>query len=155
MSVVLSRWSLTLAALLVLSAASGGADPAGPKAQDIRGKVQPLASVLEKYGVKMDAEAAAQAMALVGDDGKVYPLLKDESSRMFFKDPALLNRPMQLTGRVLEGSFLQVLEVHSIVKGQLCDVYYWCDVCSIRRMEKKNCECCGEVMVLKEVPVKK
>jgi hypothetical protein len=94
-------------------------------------------------------------MALVGDDGKVYPLIKDDATRMFFKDTALLNRPMQLTARLLEGNYLQVLEVHSIQKDELCEVYYWCDVCSIRRMEKKTCECCGAAMLLKEVPVPK
>ena len=146
---------VTAAVLFLLVAPMGGADAPAPKAQDYRGKVQPLSAVLDKYGVKMDPEAAAQSMALVGDDGKVYPLIKDESSRMYFKDAALLNRPMQLTGRVLEGNLLQVLEVHSIIKGQLHEVYYWCDICSIRRMEKKPCECCGETMVLKEVPVKK
>ena len=147
--------SASLGAILLLAVSTGGADTPTPKAQELRGKVQPLSTLLEKYGVKMDAEAAAQSMALVGDDGKVYPLVKDDATRMFFKDTTLLNRPMQLTARVLDGNYLQVLEVHSIQKGELCEIYYWCDVCSIRRMEKKTCECCGATMVLKEEPVPK
>ena len=79
----------------------------------------------------------------------------DELSRHLNGLPILLNRPMQLTARLLDGNYLHVLEVHSINKGELCEVYYWCDVCSIRRMEKKTCECCGAPMVLKEVPLKK
>ena len=75
---------------------------------------------------------------------------------MFFKDGKLLNRPMRLTGRLLPGSqLLQVVEVHSYLDGQLHEVYYWCDVCSIKRFEKKKCDCCGGPMELREEPVKK
>src|SRR5947207_2279317 len=72
------------------------ADPA-PKPQLYKGQVVPLAAYLEKHGAKLDREASPQWYALVADDGKVYPLIKDDGSRMFFKDERLLNRPMQLT----------------------------------------------------------
>ena len=126
------------------------------KQEHFTGKVVPLAGLVEKIGSKLDADAAPHWLALVTADGKVYPLIKDGGARMFFKDPALLNRPMRLTGRLLPGSqLLQVLDVHSIHKGELHEVYYWCDVCSIRRSEKNPCECCGGPMELREVPVKK
>ena len=74
---------------------------------------------------------------------------------MFFVDRRLLNRPMRLTARTLPGSqLLEVLEVHSYLQGELHEVYYWCDVCSIKRLENKKCECCGGPMELREVPVK-
>src|SRR5712691_11916057 len=76
------------------------------KNEDYKGKVVPLASVLEKAGVRLDADAAPQWLALVTDGGKVYPLVKDDGSRMFFKDAKLLNRPMLLTGRLLLGTNL-------------------------------------------------
>jgi hypothetical protein len=93
----------------------------------------------------------------VTDDGKVYPLVKDGGSRLFFKDPALLNRPMRLTARLLPGSqMLQVLSARSLIKGEPYEIYYWCDICSIKRGEKMAaCECCGGPMELKEEPVKK
>ena len=51
---------------------------------------------------------------------------------------------------------LQVVAVHSYNKtDELCDVFYWCDICSIRRGEKMTCERCGGLMELREVPVKK
>src|SRR6266545_2787213 len=94
------------------------------------------------------------ALALVGDDGKVYPLVKDDGARMFWKDERLLNRPMRLTGRVVpEVGMFQVIGVQSVVKGQLCDVYYWCDICSIRRSEKNKCDCCGGPLELREEPI--
>ena len=124
--------------------------------QQFKGKVVPLAGVVEKFGSKLDPDAAACFMVLIGEDGKVYTLIKDDGSRMFFKDSRLLNRPMRLTGRIVPGSgLLQVVEVHSYKNGQLHDVYYWCDVCAIKRFEKKDCDCCGAPMDLRETPVVK
>jgi hypothetical protein len=130
--------------------------PAEVKTEQFNGKVVPLADRVEKLGSKLDPDAAATWFALISDDGKIYPLIKDDGSRMFFKDTRLLNRLMRLTGRLLPGSqLLQVVEVHSYLKGELHEVYYWCDVCAIKRFENKNCDCCGAPMELREVPIKK
>ena len=92
---------------------------------------------------------------MIADDGKVYPLVKDPGSRMFFKDPQLLNRPVKITGRLLgEAKLLQVLSVRSVVKGQLHEPYYWCDVCKIKRFEPNACDCCGADLEFREEPVK-
>jgi hypothetical protein len=70
---------------------------------------------------------------------------------MFFKDARLLDRPMRLSGRVLAlGGMLQVTTVHSFIKGVPHEVYYWCDICSIRRNENQLCDCCGAPMELRE-----
>jgi hypothetical protein len=133
---------------------AGGSAPV--KSDFFKGKVMPLAGLVEKFGSKLDADAAPQWLALVTDEGRIYPLIKDDGSRMFFSDTRLLKRPMRLTGRLLPGSqLLQVLEVHSYKDGRLHEVYYWCDVCSIKRFEKKNCDCCGAPMELRETPVDK
>ena len=127
-----------------------------PKTEHYTGKVVRLGPLLEKFGAKLDADAAPSWLALQGDDGKVYPLVKDDGSRMFYLDKRLLDRPMRLTGRLHPGSqMLQALAVHSLVKGELHEVYYWCDICSIRSGEKKECACCGGPVELREEPVKK
>lgn len=127
------------------------------KTEYYKGKVVPLAKVMEKFGVKLDADGASHWLVLLGDDGKIYPLIKDDGARMFFKDDRLHNRPMRLTGRLLPGSqLLQVVEVHSYnPKNELREVYYWCDICTIKRFEKKLCDCCGAPMELREEPVRK
>ena len=136
--------------------------PAKPKAEPAfptefyKGKVIPLKDALEKHGVQLDADTKEHWLALATDDGKLFPLIKDDASRMFFKDARLLNRPMRLTGRlVADTKLLQVVNVHSLKDGQLHDVYYWCDICAIKRYERKNCDCCGAPMELREVPAKK
>jgi rRNA maturation endonuclease Nob1 len=75
---------------------------------------------------------------------------------MFFNDVKLRDRTMQITGRLFKDThLLQALDVRSVIKGQLHEVYYWCDICSIRRRQKQICDCCGGPLELKEVPVKK
>ncbi len=45
---------------------------------------------------------------------------------------------MRLTGRLIPGStLLQVVNVHSYVKGKLHEVYYWCDICTIRGLSSR------------------
>jgi hypothetical protein len=159
MSRLSRRLGLSLAGLFVLAPLiTGAADSAKPAAKIdyYKGKVVPLADLAAKAGAHLDADAAPQWLALVGEDGKIYPLLKDSGSRLFFKDADLLKRPMRLTGRLLPHSqILQVTAVHSYKKGQLHEVYYWCEVCSIRRGEKNLCDCCGGPMVLREEPLPK
>ena len=130
------------------------AKAAAAKNEYFKGKVVRLADFVEKHGSKLEPEAAPHWLALSTEDGKIYPLIEDDGARMFFKDEKLLNRLMRLTGRLLPGSqLLQVVEVHSYLHGQLHEVYYWCDICSIKRYEKKTCDCCGGPMTLHEEPV--
>lgn len=147
------RLGVALAVALAVAPLLAAGPP--PRTEHFTGKVVPLAAALEKQGAKLDADAGPYWLALVGDGDKVYPLVKDDGARMFFKDERLLNRPMRLTGRLLPGNLLQVVAVHSIIKGELHEVYYWCDVCSIRRYEKKPCDCCGGPMQLREEPLRK
>src|SRR5579885_1618411 len=79
------------------------------KIEHYKGKVVALTDLLAKDGVELDADAAPYWLALVGEDGKIYPLVKDGGSRLFFQDRELLNRPMRLTGRLLPQS--QLLQV--------------------------------------------
>ena len=158
MSNPLRRIGLLLAigfALLPLFGGWAGGGKSADKNQFFTGKVVPLADLLAKAGAKLDADAAPLMLVLQADDGKLYPLIKDEGSRMFYKDAKLLNRPMRLTARLIPNSqMLQVIAVHSVVKGKVHDIYYWCDVCVIKRFEAGICECCGDAMVFREEPFK-
>jgi hypothetical protein len=136
--------------------APGASANEAPKVETFTGKVVPLADLVAKTGSKLDADAAPQSLVVVADDGKVYTLIKDSGARLFFKDPGLLNRPMRLTGKLLPGSqILQATLALSLIKGEPHEIYYWCDICSIRRSEKMICECCGGPMERREEPVKK
>jgi hypothetical protein len=147
------RLALLLALLFALAPFFAAAAP--KKLDSFSGKVVPLSKVLAKAKIDLDPDAAAHWLALVTADGKVYPLIKNAGSRAFFQDKSLHDRPMQLLGRVVEGSqLLQVNTINSVIEGKVHDLYYWCDICSIRRPEKNACECCGGAMELREVPMK-
>jgi hypothetical protein len=153
-----SAW-LIIAVLSVCLLCVAGSTSAEPEAKTVQleGKVVPMAGLLEKFGSKLDAEAAPHWLALVTNDGKTYPLIKDDGSRLFFADSHLQNRTMRISGRLFQDThLLQVLSVNSVKNGQLYEIYYWCDICSIRRNELlKKCDCCGGPMELREEPVKK
>ena len=119
----------------------------------LKGKVIAFADVLAKDKSMIDPDAAPYWLVLQSDDGKVYPLIKDDGSRMFFKDAKLLNRPMRLTARVFPNTqILQVINARSYVNGKLHEFYYWCDICTIRRTEAGICDCCLAPLEFREKP---
>ena len=130
-----------------------------PKLETLRGQVIPLAELLSKEKVELDKDAEPFWLALQTEDGKIYPLVKDVGSRMFYQDKTVLHRPMQVQGRIVgKTGMLQLTEVLSLKDGKPHEIYYWCDVCAIRRnvLDKGGvCECCGGKMELREVPVGK
>lgn len=154
MTMLQRRAGLLLAlgfALLPLCGGWAGDKKSADKPQFLNGKVVPLADILAKSNTKLDADAAPFTLVLQADDGKLYPLIKDNGSRMFYKDAKLLNRPMRLTAvKVPNSEILQVISVKSVVKGKLHEVYYWCDICTIKRYEAGACDCCGEPLILRE-----
>lgn len=142
-------------ALMPLCGGRAGDNKPAAKPEYYHGKVVPLADILAKSNIKLDGDAAPYMLLLQADNGKLYPLVKDTGSRMFFKDAKLLNRPMRLTAtKVANAEFLQVINVKSIVKGQLHEPYYWCDICTIKRFEAGDCDCCGAPFEFREVPFK-
>lgn len=147
----MGRWALALLTTLTPTLSAAG-DLRPEPVQSFRGRVLPLAKVLEKQGVKADA---AQGMALVGDDGKLYTLVKDDIARLLFLDKELHDRSMQLTGRLLPGSqVLHVTGVHSLVDGKPHEIFYWCEKCQLRATEPGPCKCCGGPTERLERPVK-
>jgi hypothetical protein len=151
------RWVVTLMALwLGLAAVAAQTQNAKPAITTYQGKVISLSDALKEEKIEPDPEAGLQ-LAFETQDGKRLPLLRDVGSRRFYNDPVLLNRSVQLKGRlVAKATLFQVLEVHALKNGKLHELYYWCDVCSIKRESRRpsdTCECCGGPMELKEVPL--
>ena len=142
----------TVCLLALVVACPAGAAEKAAKAAAYTGKVVTLASLLEAKGVALDADAAPVGLVLQADDGKVYPLVKNDGSRMFFKDKALLGRTVRLTGRLVAGSsMLDVSAVQTLVKGKPHEAYYWCENCQLAYSEPGECLCCGAKVKLVEV----
>jgi hypothetical protein len=125
-----------------------------PKQSNLTGKVVSLFDALESLKVKSDKENDSVCVLLT-KEGNIYPIIRDASGRRFYKDPQLLKKEYRITGNLLGGSVLQVLSLVGIKDGKTYDVYYWCDICSIRRNELMICECCGGNMEMREVLIEK
>ncbi len=143
------------AVVLVLIAASAGlaGDKPAEKARTFEGKVVALASLLKADGVEQDNDASA-GLALQCDKGEVYPLVKNDGSRMFFLDKSLQSRTVRLTGRLTAGSMLDVTAARSVVKGKEHVLYYWCDNCALAYSQPGVCLCCGGKVKLVEAEAK-
>src|SRR5207249_1481565 len=85
-NIIMQRASLLLIGAIIALPffIAGFADsaPPAPKTEEFTGKVVSLAGPLEKFGAKLDKDAAPFWLALVTADGKSYPLIKDSGSRM-------------------------------------------------------------------------
>lgn len=122
----------------------------------LEGEVIRLADLLKKEDIQLDPDAAPLALALRTRDGKVLPIAKTLGSRALFQDGRLLNRPVQVRGRIPAGIGILVIERFYTLKNDIPhEVYYWCETCAIRRdyPDKGVCECCGSPMELREVPL--
>jgi hypothetical protein len=146
--------SALLAVLLLTPAFAADPKPADPpKAAAFDGEVQPLADALKKLGAKPDADTAGVALVTAG--GEVFTLVKDDASRMLFLDPDLHNRDVRLTATRLPGTqCLKVEKVQTVKGGKVFDVDYWCDRCQLAAPQPGKCVCCGDQVVLRELPAK-
>jgi hypothetical protein len=119
---------------------------AAPKhtTESLRGRIVWLAEALkDRYGIESDTDAARSQIALAATDGRLVPLVKDNRGRGFWIDPRLRDFDLELLVRRYEGSpVVQVVRVYSIRQGQVYELDYWCDTCSIPMYELKDCECC-------------
>jgi hypothetical protein len=153
------RDALTFCILgLALVSGRSAEPPAKPKLETFTGKVVKAADVLKQQGIELDPDAAPNWLVLQTADGKAHPIVKDIGGRMFYHDPALLGRDYEIQGRILPGTpLLQVVQVAGLKAGKRYDIYYWCEVCAIKRhaLEKTGvCECCGGPMERREVELK-
>ncbi|MER3414771.1 MAG: hypothetical protein C4297_00960 [Gemmataceae bacterium] len=122
----------------------------------LRGRVLPLRDVAKLFDLDVEADALPHWLVLATDDGRYLAIVKDTGGRTFYRDPRLQQRPVQVEGYCLPGGgIVQIVRVLTVKGNQLYEVYYWCDVCAIKRyFLEKVCECCGGPMELREVPVK-
>lgn len=118
----------------------------------LQGRVVWLADALRRrYGIRTDADVHSAAVALEGDDGRLWPIVKDNRGRAFHKDPRLRGVPLELLVRRYERSpVVQVIAVYRHRDGAKYEIDYWCDICAIPMYELKECECCQGPIRLRE-----
>ena len=112
--------------------------------QTLRGKVVFLAEAMEKEtGVRSVPEAKDRILALQTESGELVPLLEDSRGRAFRRDERLRQMKVELLVRRYRHSPLaQIIRVYEVAPDGRYEIDYWCDICAIAMVEKKDCECC-------------
>jgi hypothetical protein len=88
------------------------------------------------------------------ESGAVYTLISNRTSAALFTDTNLLGKTLVLKGRALEGAhrFEVSGNLRSMRAGKVHELYYYCDICSIKGSETGPCMCCREPVHLIEKP---
>lgn len=149
---------LPLAALLLPAQAPPAEKPV---ALVERGRIVCL---IEEMKERYKAEAAPAHEHLTGfrvedkaapNGARYYTLFRNAGSEALFADKRFKERELRLFGRVFPST--AVLEVSRFLwyrDGKLMDVYYWCQVCSIRGVDPGPCACCQGKVELREEAMK-
>jgi hypothetical protein len=131
---------------LALSSLAQGADEVAKeyRTQTLRGRVVFLAEAFEKQtGVRAVPEARERILALQTADGNLVPILEDTRGRAFRRDERLREMTVELDVRRYRTSpAVQIIRVLEVAKDGRYEIDYWCDICAIATVEKKDCECC-------------
>lgn len=87
-------------------------------------------------------------------NGVYYTLLRTGLSEALFADKRLREKDLLLSGKVLPGTqIFDVRTMKSVRNGVVCDLYYYCDICSIKTVVPGPCMCCREPVELVEKPL--
>ena len=86
--------------------------------------------------------------------GAVYTLISNRNSAALFADTNLQAKTLILKGRLVDAHSFEVTgNLGSIRDGKIHELYYYCDICSIKGSETGPCMCCREPVHLIEEPV--
>jgi len=131
--------------VLVLSLALATDDASKDyRTETLRGKVVFLAEAFEKQtGIRAVPEARERILALQTADGTLVPILEDTRGRAFRRDERLREMTIELDVRRYRTSpAVQIIRTLEVTKEGRYEIDYWCDICAIPMVEKKDCECC-------------
>ncbi len=140
-----NRFAVATAFLSVLLQVNGAEESSQEyKSETLRGRVVFLAEAFEKQtGIRSVPEARERILALQTNDGTLVPLLEDQRGRAFRRDERLRDMTVELDVRRYRTSpAVQIIRVLEVTKDGRYEIDYWCDICAISTVEKKDCECC-------------
>ncbi|MSU62174.1 MAG: hypothetical protein EXS31_07240 [Pedosphaera sp.] len=87
-------------------------------------------------------------------DGKTYRVLRTQLSESIFLDGRLREKELILKALPVErDSAIEVRVIHSMKEGVEHELYYYCDICSIKSASPEICACCREPVRLVEKPI--
>lgn len=158
--------SLILASLLLAAAVAWAWSDEANSQKTETGTAEPVRLTLRGHIVDLHAEfKKAYAIdterdvkpiwAFKTSDGAIFTLVKTRRSAALFLDERLRQRELILKGRTFPRSqTLEATFIQSVHHGVVHDLYYYCDICSIKALTPEICACCREPVRLVEKPLK-
>ncbi len=149
------------AALILLLAPALPQDLPKPDAFDRKGRlVCLLEEMKDRHGVQIapihEHVLGFRVEGKVPESGfRYYTVLRTRIAEGLFVDKRFKDRDLRLLGQVFPGSaVLEVGRYQWWKDGKLQDVFYWCEVCSIKSSDPGTCACCQAMVELREEPSK-
>jgi hypothetical protein len=144
--------ALLVATSLAPSFAQAAIDAA--EAMTVRGHVICLDSALADGGGEDACNERGARFALQTTDGAIFSLLPEDPKQEMFIDPRIRARELQIHGRRRGHGRLEIINVYTIIDGELHVPHDRCDVCNITANAPGPCWCCGAEFELREPPLK-
>jgi hypothetical protein len=130
-----------------------------PSAFEGRGKLICLAEEMrELYGVEIapihEHQLGFRLDAPAPGAPRYYGILRTSVSEGLFTEDRFRQHTLELRGRRFPASALiEINRYRWLREGKLYEVFYWCEVCSIRGTDPGPCACCQGAVELREVQV--
>jgi len=125
----------------------------GPREVHTRGVLVCLLEEMQKLHAVQVPPVHEHLSGVRAEDGRLYTLLKTSTSGFLFTDPRFRGRTLVLAGRTFPGTgLLEVNRADWLKEGKQYEVYYWCEVCSIKGVDPGPCACCQGPVELRERP---
>jgi len=121
---------------------------------DLRGKIVCLPeSMHELYHTDLPTNHQ-HIWGFKTSDGTFYTLLRTKLSEALFVDEQVRKKELILKGHVLpKTQIFEMTDMKSVRNGVIYDLYYYCDVCSIKTLSPGPCMCCqGPVKLVEKRP---
>lgn len=127
-----------------------GAD-AGEKGVVVQGRVVCLDAADEPSAEGKDCpDEPDGGWAIRATDGTLHRLAPQDRRVVMLSDTRVRSRELRIEGWRDDEGELSIVQLHSIVDGQLHQPHYYCQTCAIRDYRPGLCTCCREPYEFRE-----
>jgi len=110
-------------------------------------------NVVQLKGTLLPRTNAADAVKFKTESGIVYTLVSNQPATALFRETKLAGHTLLLKGRATGQKFEVTGNLRSLHDRKLHDLFYYCDICSIKTSDAGPCLCCREPVRITETPI--
>ncbi|MBI3875816.1 MAG: hypothetical protein HY300_07635 [Verrucomicrobia bacterium] len=142
-------------ACVLLGRAGVNAADSPAKEVELRGRVVCLVEERAKAAKSVPPAKHEHVWGFKTGEGQLYTLLRTKNSEALFLDERLRQKDLVLKGPLKERTReFEPVVMRSVKNGVVHELYYWCDICTIRSIVPGECVCCRAPVELRERPLK-